>query len=131
MAYIDFADATLTHTGPMIVPRADRVPAKPATLSPLEWLVVAVAQGEGLRTLRTPGRSASALGSVFGVGRTMRLADERLEALRRIAVLSRHHGYAVPASEVRRFHAAGFSFDQYELVVDSAAVGRGSVRRGG
>ena len=126
MAYIDFADAALTHTAPTMVPRRDPVPDRSATLSPLEWLVVAVAQGEGLGTLRAPGRIASALGSVFGIGRTMRLADDRLEALRRIAVLSRHHGYAVPASDLRRFHAAGFSVDQYELVVDSMAAGRRS-----
>ncbi len=45
------------------------------------------------------------------------LANERLEALRRMAVLSWHFGFTVPGDDVASFLSAGFSPDQYELMV--------------
>ena len=45
------------------------------------------------------------------------LANERLEALRRIAVLSWHYGFTVPGRDVTDFLSKGFSPDQYELMV--------------
>ena len=50
------------------------------------------------------------------------LADDRLEALRRIAVLGWHHGYSVPSHEVARFLRAGYSHGQYELMMDSISA---------
>lgn len=101
-------------------PRADGV----ASLSALEWSVVALAQRDALSTLRTPGRLASALGVLFGEKPNPKLADGRLEALRRIAILSRHHGYNTPPSALREFVAAGFTLDHFELVVRSVQAGR-------
>ena len=92
------------------------------SLSALEWLVVAVGKRDRLSSLQQPGRLSMALGALFGPQRNPRLADERLEALRRIAVLSWHHGYVVPGREVSRFIAAGFTPEQYELVVDSISA---------
>ena len=95
-----------------------------ARLSALEWSVVALAERDRLSTLRTPGRVAIALGRLFGDTPNPRLADPKLEALRRVAVLSWHHGYTIPSAEVRAFLASGFSNEQYELVVDSIGRGR-------
>ena len=55
------------------------------------------------------------------MGRTgsPQLANERLEALRRMAVLSWHYGFTVPGDDVADFLSAGFSPDQYELMVSS------------
>ena len=103
---------------------AERAPAaEPARLSALEWSVVAIAWGDRLSSLRQPGRLARAMGAVFG-GHNPRLADTRLEALRRMAVLTWHHGYTVPPHEVRAFGAAGYSDEQYELLVDSIGAAR-------
>lgn len=120
MAYMSFtwdADTTVTASGPI----ADSMPAAAATprLSALEWSVVALAANDPLSSLRTPGRMAVAMGALFGDHRRSSLADPRLEALRRIAVLGRHQGYTVAPTEIRAFVAAGFSEDQYELVIDS------------
>jgi hypothetical protein len=54
-----------------------------------------------------------------------RLANPKLEALRRMGVLSWHFGFTVPGDDVADFLKAGFSSDQYELMVSriSAAVG--------
>jgi hypothetical protein len=96
--------------------------------SGLEWSVIALAQRDRVASLREPGRIATALRVVFGTSRPGRLADSRLEALRRIAVLAWHHGYSVPVSELRAFFAAGFSKDQYEMLQTSIGRGRPSAR---
>jgi hypothetical protein len=114
MAFIDFT-APKTDIGP---PR----------LSALEWSIVALAERGSLASLREPGRIATALGSLFG-RRDRRLADDRLEALRRIAVFAWHYSWKVPISELRAFVAAGFSLDQYELVQASISRGRAARRQ--
>ncbi len=130
MAYLSFTelgpDGIVAVSGPVadLVPRiaaASRTgePATAARLSALEWSVVALAAKDPLSSLRTPGRMAVAMAAVFGDRRRSALADPRLEALRRIAVLSRHQGYTVAPTEIRAFVAAGFSEDHYELIVDS------------
>ena len=124
MAYLAFAEGAagaITHAP---TPQADPIPRATQHLSALEWLAVAVSRRDRLSSLQRPGRLASALGSLFGMRRTPGLADPRLEAVRRMAVLSRHYGYTVPSSEVARFLLAGFTPDQYELLVDSIAAER-------
>ena len=101
-----------------------------ARLSALEWSIVAMAERDRFSSLREPGRIVSALGSLFGVRRPNRLANDRLEALRRIAVLAWHHRWNVPKSELHQFLAAGFSIDQYELIQTSIGQARtASARR--
>lgn len=92
--------------------------------SGLEWSVIALARRDRVASLREPGRVAIALRRLFGTGRPSRLADGRLEALRRIAVLAWHHGYALPTSELRAFLQAGFSSGHYEMLQASIARGR-------
>ena len=41
-----------------------------------------------------------------------------------MAVLTWQYGYSVASAEVRAFAAAGFTTDQYELMVMSIAAGR-------
>jgi hypothetical protein len=98
-------------------------PASPG-FSGLEWSVIALAERDRIASLREPGRIAKALGAMFGTTRPGRLADERLEALRRIAVLAWRRGYAVPVSELLAFIGSGFSTDQYEMLQTSIARGR-------
>jgi len=58
----------------------------------------------------------------MGRNGTPELANERLEALRRMAVLSWHYGFTVPGEDVASFFSAGFSPDQYELMVRSISA---------
>ena len=128
MAYLAFQETV--DGQPTVIPTIDtprssvaETPA-PARLSALEWSVVMLAERDRLSTLRTPGRMAQAIALLFGDRPNPQLADPRLEALRRVAVLSWHHGYTIPSGEVRAFLSAGFTPDQYELVVDSISRGR-------
>jgi hypothetical protein len=123
---------------PLFVPQWNPSPAPAATIvgtvlparpSALEWSVVAMAERDGLSSIREPGRFLSALGSVFGIRRPNRLANDRLEALRRMAILAWHHHWNVPKSEIAAFFAAGFSVDHYELVQDSIGHARSARRR--
>lgn len=88
-------------------------------LSPLEWAVVVLARRDTLATLREPGRLSVALGNLFSRRSNPRLADPRLEALRRLAVLAWHDQVAVPAQEVADFLAAGFTNGQYQTMLAS------------
>ena len=92
-------------------------------LTPLEWSVVAIARKDGPATLRRPGKLTNLVRALLRQGNPM-LADARLEALRRMAVLSWRDGYTVPPHEVRAFLVAGFSADQYEAMVDHISAAR-------
>jgi hypothetical protein len=127
MTYLDTSTDLFSH--------AEEIDARDVTAPPtpgfsgLEWSVIALAERDRIGSLRQPGRIATALAAVFGTARPSRLADERLEALRRMAVLAWHHSYAVPVSELRAFIAAGFSTDQYEMLQTSIARGRSARNR--
>ncbi len=133
MAYIDFTSAHDQLLAP--APRHDPVPAgapasassasEPAShLSALEWSVVAIARDDRLSSLRAPSRLSVAMGGLFGSRHNPRLADPQLEALRRMAVLSWHHGYTVPTSALTAFTDAGYTMAQYETMLASIAAAR-------
>ena len=131
MAYVDFSGDTAfatPATAPIITPPVPVEPT-PSRLSALEWSVVALAQRDRLSSLRHPSPMSIALGKVFGSRRRdPNLADPKLEALRRMAVLSWHRGYAVPVSELAAFFAAGFDTDQYETMLASISAAQAGRR---
>jgi len=126
MAYVNFSGDPVLAAH-VVVDRSDPVPASPTGLTALEWSVVALAQRDRMSSLRTPSPVSIALGKVFGTRRRdPALADERLEALRRMAVLSWHRGFAVPVHELAAFFRAGFSTDQYETMLASISTAQSS-----
>lgn len=98
-------------------------PVAPAVAAPefsdLEWSVIRLARRDRLWTLRPYGRVRRFFRWLTGLGINPKLADPRLEALRRISVLSWNFGFTVPGDDVADFVAAGFDHDQYELLVSS------------
>ncbi|WP_315761543.1 hypothetical protein [Sphingomonas sp. Y38-1Y] len=123
MAYLAFSEVA---AGSAVAPVATTVAPAPvrASFSPLEWSVIALAKRDTIASLREPGRISMAMGLLFGERPNPRLADPKLEALRRMAVLSWKHGFEVDTSEIRNFVRAGFDLRQYELMVDSIAADR-------
>lgn len=126
MAYLNFAEPA-----PALLyrPAALAKAAPAASLSALEWSVVALARRDSLNSLRTPGPIGKAMAVVFGSTSENPIADPRLEALRRMAVYGWHRGFAVPASEIDRFFEVGFSPDQLELLLTSIGRDRASQGR--
>ncbi len=123
MAYREFTGDALLATATNAAPRHDRTAAA-AGFGPLEWSVVALAERDRPSSLATPGRLSLALSAVFGSKRrNPALADPRLEALRRLAVLSWHRD-TIAATEVEAFVAAGFTHAQHALLRASIAAAR-------
>jgi hypothetical protein len=127
MAYLDLNHA---FSGGTPLPAAEAPVAAASTgFSGIEWTVIALAARDKLSSLGEPGRLSRALGGLFGLGASSKLADPRLEALRHTAVQAWHHGYLLPASEIGRFIAAGFNLDQFETLLASVATRRETRRR--
>jgi len=124
MAYLDIDDM---FAGQLTTRSAAAAAPAVARFSPLEWSVIALAKRDGLRTLSAPGRLSRALGALFGGSSATALADNRLEALRRLAVYAWHRGFALPQAEIDRFLAAGFSRAHVEALLASVT----GVRFGG
>lgn len=111
--------------------RLTLVPTTAPRLSALEWSIVAMAERDSLASLREPGRFAAALGSLFGLAPPNRLANPRLEALRRVAVHAWRNQWNVPGSELEAFAEAGFTLDQYDLIQASIRKSRANARKQG
>jgi hypothetical protein len=119
MAYLALTDGgtgAIAPAGSQIFAPAAPKADSPAGFSALEWSVVMLARHDRPSSLREPGRVTRWLGRIFGEALNRRLADPRLEALRRMAVLTWHHSYSVPKTELKAFFAAGFDTDHYELL---------------
>lgn len=109
------------------------VPARPrprpvesaGSFSDLEWSIVAMAEHDGLASLRRPNRFWSLVGAIFGIRPVNSLASERLEALRRVAVLVWRGRPGVPQDELNAFFKAGFTpshFEQLQRRIASVRV---------
>jgi hypothetical protein len=116
LAYRDFLETLPGGALPALTDVASAASANATGFSPLEWTVIMIARGDRPSSLREPGRTARWFMRIFGETMSRRLADPRLEALRRMAVLSWHHGYLVPAHELHDFIDAGFTEAQHELL---------------
>ena len=118
MAYL--ARIETTDAQPLVLPVRFAAKPDPAIervgFSPLEWSIVRLARMDRLWTIRPIGPLRRAWNWLIGRGNPT-LASERLESLRRMAVLSWHFGFTVPGDDVADFLSAGFTSDQYELLV--------------
>ena len=121
MAYLDIDNM---FAAPVRSRGAQTPPTGEAGFSALEWSVIAVSRRDGIASLDDPSPMSRALGSLFGFGTKSRLADPKLEALRRVAVYAWRRGYALPQVEIDRFVEAGFTIDQAETLVASVTGDR-------
>ena len=117
LARIETTDAQPLALPLRTAPKADPVVER-VGFSPLEWSIVRLARMDRLWTIRPLGPVRRWWNWLLGRGNPQ-LASERLEALRRIAVLSWHYGFTIPGRDVADFLSYGFSTDQYELLVNS------------
>jgi hypothetical protein len=101
--------------------------AKP-DFSALEWSVIRLARLDRMWTIRPLGRVRRFWNWLINRGNPQ-LANEKLEALRRMAVLSWNFGFTVPGKDVGDFLSAGFTPDQYELMVSRINAALSAPRR--
>lgn len=128
MAFINFSDAALQT----LLPTKSEIPthAPVAALTSLEQRVIELARADGLETLRAPRKRGWFARLILGPAPAPpMLANERLEALRRLAVQVWHNGYLLPVSALKEAQAAGYSEDQIGAVVDTIGRLRAPFRR--
>lgn len=99
-------------------------------LSDLEWSIVGMAARDSLASLRTANRFWSLVNAIFGIKPANRLANDKLESLRRIAVLAWRYRWNVPQSELQAFLDAGYSSDHFNLLQNRIAQARAKRGRG-
>lgn len=85
--------------------------------TPLQWRVIELTREDSVASLREETKFGKFLRLIFGWGAKRPLADAKLEALRRMAVMSWHHGYNVDGGNIEAFLASGYSLDQYETLL--------------
>jgi len=126
MAYLG---SIQTHRSHEVAARATAGDSANRTgFSDLEWSIIRLARVDDLWTIRSRGLLRRIWNRLTGRGNP-ELANERLEALRRISVLSWHFGFSVPGEDVDEFLTAGFSPDQYELLVSSVRAASSAIAR--
>lgn len=82
------------------------------TFTPLEMNVIALADADHPGSVRENTRFGRFMERAFGIRGNNALADPRLEALRRFAVLARHGDGTIQPREIDLFISAGFSLSQ-------------------
>jgi hypothetical protein len=126
MAYL--AKIETQDSRPVALPAIAANSNERPNFSPLEWSIIRLARIDRLWTIRTAGRLRRFWNWFVGRGNP-ELANPKLEALRRMAVLTWHFGFTVPSEDVSEFISAGFSPDQYELMAGSINAALSSSRR--
>lgn len=120
MAFIDFSDAALQALPISLVPSANTASE---TLTLTERRILALARTDGMQSLKPARKRGWFLRFVLGpTPPSPTLANERLEALRRLAVRAWHHGYTLPVSALKEARAAGWSEAKIGAVIDT--IGR-------
>lgn len=128
MAYIDFAQPLpAAGDGALLAVVQERFRETAQGFSAAEWQIVRLAQTDGRASLRQPGRWSKIRTLIFGEQPHFRLADSRLEALRRLAVEAWHEGFAVRPSAIDEFLKAGFSEGQLETLLSAVTAARHAV----
>ncbi len=118
MAYLAFNETdglAVAQPGRFPAPVSKTVAARDDMLTTLEWSVVRLARNDSRRSLRAPGRWSGLIRLLFGETNP-RLADPRLEALRRLAVLVWHDGPLVCVDDSRALLDAGFTAAQLHAI---------------
>lgn len=131
MAFIDFADTTAQLQPASIkAPRIEALASSRPMLSALEHRIIDLARQDGLATLRPVKKRGWLLRLILGpTPPSAMLANEQLEALRRLAVMAWHHGYTLPVSAVKEAHRAGHSEAKIGTVIDIIGRARSPFRR--
>ncbi|EJL26817.1 hypothetical protein [Novosphingobium sp. AP12] len=130
MAFIDFTEAAHNTLPTISVQPASVIAEAAEVLSTLERRVVALAREDGLATLRPQRKRGWFARLILGpTPPSAMLANEQLEALRRLAVRGWHHGYTVPVSALKEARAAGHSEAKIGAVIDIIGRSRAPFRR--
>lgn len=119
MAYLDLSEPrlALAATAPVARQRA----VNEQRFSAEELAVIALSRHDSPATLSAPGRVRRFLDTLFDIRRGNALADPRLEALRRMAILLRRGIDRISSDETARFLASGYSCSHFKALAGHVA----------
>lgn len=115
LAFHEFGGMAAARHGVAATAGVEVAVSADSRLTPLEWKVVAIARNDSRASLRSLGWQSWLTRMLFRQTNP-RLADKRLEALRRLAVLTWHDGPAVTPDEIRALLDVGFTHEQHQAV---------------
>lgn len=118
MAYVDFAAQTELGFGRECTDESGA--GDSPGLGSDEWAVVEFSRRDGMWSVNPDGLLQRLARTLFGVRPPQPLANERLERLRRFAVVAWNKG-AVRATQVRDLIDAGFSYCDARRVLEHIA----------
>ena len=122
MAFIDFTTAAAVGAPSVAASRAiglfDRA----------EWSVIALARRDDMASLTPDSFWQRLRRRLFGIEAARPLANERLETLRRFAVLARLRRRRIDRHEIARFITAGFSRFQADVLLSLIDDARAQLR---
>jgi hypothetical protein len=94
------------------------------SLSALDWRVVEIARSDGPRSINPDGRFTRFCRNFFGLPIARKLANDRLEALRRFCVRA-WYGDLIRASDIQTLVEAGYSTPDAFQILTHVARSRG------
>lgn len=110
------AQVEYDHDSPQLAHVDDPIESE-AGFTRLQWSIILDAPRDLLSSLRPPGRMRRFVASIIGKSVNLTLSNPHLEALRRTALLTWHHGFKLPSNELSDFLAAGFTLKQFEMMI--------------
>ena len=119
MAFLEFDDSGVATN---FVASNIAPPVTVSAFSQLEWTVVSLAQRDRLYPVTRPPIIEKLLTMLVGEAREPRLANPRLETLRRTVLAIRRWGRGIPGDIAAAFDAAGFNRGQFDMLIDSIAA---------
>jgi hypothetical protein len=129
MAFTDFRspEGTAASSQVLIAPAWDQTVSVAAAedITPFEWRVVELAKNDERGTLLPLRKRGWFARLILGPQPPSRqLANEKLEALRRLAVHAWHDGYLLPVSAIKDAMQAGYTEMQAGRVIDTVVETR-------
>lgn len=122
-----------THEAPNSCGTPPSPPGPPATSSDnrsdetftaLELKTIELARSDDVRSAFAPGPIRRLAGLLFGWRELNSLANPRLEALRRVALLAWRDGYRIDPNAMADLLEAGFEIRHFELLLQLTASAR-------
>lgn len=124
MAFMDFATAAAGDARPVAASKAFHL------FDRAEWSVIALAGHDDSASLSPDGIWQRLRRRLFGIEAARPLANERLETLRRFAVLARLRRRRIDQNEIARLIKAGFSRFQADVLLSLIDDARASKLQG-
>ncbi|WP_380877915.1 hypothetical protein ACFB49_14780 [Sphingomonas sp. DBB INV C78] len=124
MAFMEFTEAAATGAQPIVASKALSL------FERAEWAAIALAKQDDAASLAPDSLWQRLRRKLFGIEAARPLANERLETLRRFALIARLRRRRIDHHEIARLVSAGFSAFQADVLLALIDDARPSAAKG-